>query len=98
MDGYGGEGGREAGSGRGGGDRSVSVQDEKPKQVSTSQTDRQNTLRMAAGVTSSFIRHSTAEDKERLSVGQGVLLHTGDVTWTLTSNVKATFSIPYFKE
>lgn len=54
-------------SGRDGGDRSVSVKDETPKQES----DRQNTLRMAAGVMNTLIRHSPAEDKEHLSVGLG---------------------------
>lgn len=61
MDGYQGE---ERESGWGGGDRSVSVQDETPKQVSTSQTDRQNTLTMAAGLMGTFNTYSIAEDKE----------------------------------
>lgn len=59
MDGYEGWGVR----GEGGG-RSVSVCDGKPKQVSTSQTDRQNTLTLAAQLMSITIRYSIAEDKE----------------------------------
>lgn len=67
-------------SGRGGGDRSVSVKDETPKQVSKRQTDTQNTLSMAAGVMNTFIRHSTAEDKEHLSVRLAVIFHTSGDT------------------
>lgn len=47
-----------------GGDRSVSVKDETPKQVSQRQSDRQNTLRPAAGLRSTFIGHHTEENKD----------------------------------
>lgn len=40
-----------------GGDRSVSVKDETPKQVSKRQTDRQNTLGMAGRVRNAIIGH-----------------------------------------
>lgn len=61
MDGN--EGGRE--SKGGGGDRSVSVKERAPKQMSTSQSDRQNTLTMVAGVTGTFIRHSELKLKTK---------------------------------
>lgn len=41
----------------GGRDRSVSVKDETPKQVSKSQPDRQNTLGMAGRVSNTIIGH-----------------------------------------
>lgn len=46
------------------GDRSASVKDETPKQVSKSQTDRQNTLRMVAGVENTFTGHSQWRTKK----------------------------------
>lgn len=56
-------------SGRGGGrGRSVSVKDKTPKQMSKSELDRQNTLRMAAGARNIFTGHHTEEDKEHRTV------------------------------
>lgn len=52
-------------SGRGGErGRSVSVKDKTPKQMSKSEPDRQNTLRMTAGARNIFTGHHTEEDKE----------------------------------
>lgn len=44
-------------------DRSVSVKDETPKQVSKRQTDRQNTLGMAGRVSNTIIGHIEGRTK-----------------------------------
>lgn len=57
-------GGQREWEGGGGGDRSVSVKDETPKQVSTRQTDRQNTLGMAGRVSNTTIGHTGRRTKK----------------------------------
>ncbi len=59
--------------------------------------DRQNTLRVAALVTSTFIIHSVAKDKEHVSVGPGVF-HTRHIIWVVTTNIGTTFSTSYFEK
>lgn len=85
-------------SGRGGGDRSVSVKDETPKQVSKRQTDRQTEYIKYGGRGDEHL-HQTQHSRGQRTLERAAGCHTFILAAIPELNkTKQLFLIPYFQK